>query len=90
MKAPFSGLALLKQESTKDIYRAGDNLLIVATDRVLSRDASGSRLILGVGQITKQLSTYWFQKLAKHFPNHFISADVEDFPAPCDSMGSLP
>jgi phosphoribosylaminoimidazole-succinocarboxamide synthase len=56
---------------------------VVATDR-----AAGSRVIIegtipGKGQAVTQMSAHWFQRLREVFPNHFISADVNDFPVPC-------
>ncbi len=77
------GLTLLKSGRSKDIYDMGDNLLLVTSDRLSPHGTSGSRLVPGIGQLTNQLSAYWFQKLANHFPNHFISADVRDFPGSC-------
>jgi phosphoribosylaminoimidazole-succinocarboxamide synthase len=39
--------------------------------------------IPGKGQAVTQMSAHWFQRLREVFPNHFISADVNDFPVPC-------
>lgn len=84
-KTEFPGLTLFKRGQDKDLYDFGETLLVVATDRV-----AGSRVIIegtipGKGQAVNRMSAYWFQRLADVFPNHFISADVNDFPAPCQA-----
>jgi phosphoribosylaminoimidazole-succinocarboxamide synthase len=84
-KTEFPGLTLFKRGQDKDIYVFGETLLVVATDRV-----AGSRVIIegtipGKGQAINQMSVYWFQRLGDVFPNHFISADVNDFPAACQA-----
>lgn len=84
-KTEFPGLALFERGQDKDLYDFGETLLVVATDRV-----AGSRVIIegtipGKGQAVSQMSAYWFQRLGDVFPNHFISAKVSDFPAPCQA-----
>jgi len=84
-KTEFPGLTLFKRGQDKDLYDFGETLLVVATDRV-----AGSRVIIegttpGKGQAINRMSAYWFQRLAEVFPNHFISADVDDYPAPCQA-----
>jgi phosphoribosylaminoimidazole-succinocarboxamide synthase len=84
-KTEFPGLTLFKRGQDKDLYDFGETLLVVATDRV-----AGSRVVIegtipGKGQAVNQMSAYWFQRMADVFPNHYISADVNDFPAPCQA-----
>lgn len=84
-KTEIPGLTLYKRGQDKDLYDFGETLLVVATDRM-----AGSRVIIegtisGKGQVVNQMSAYWFQRLREVFPNHFISANVNDFPAPCEA-----
>jgi phosphoribosylaminoimidazole-succinocarboxamide synthase len=84
-KTKLPDLALFKRGQDKDLYDFGETLLVVATDRV-----AGSRVIIegtipGKGQVVNQMSAFWFQRLREVFPNHFLSADVNDFPAACQS-----
>lgn len=77
------GLSLLKRGRNKDLYDLGETLLVVHTDRGGNGSMPLEAVIPGRGQLGNQLSAYWFQRLREVFPNHFLSADVEDFPAPC-------
>jgi phosphoribosylaminoimidazole-succinocarboxamide synthase len=66
----------------RDIYQAGDDLLIVATDRISAFDVVLPTLIPGKGQVLSGLSLYWFDRLSDIVPNHLLAADVDAFPPP--------
>jgi len=59
----------------RDIYELGDQLLIVATDRLSAFDVVLPTPIPDKGPVLTQLSLFWFEKLARVVPNHVISAD---------------
>jgi phosphoribosylaminoimidazole-succinocarboxamide synthase len=82
-KTEFPGLTLFKRGRDKDLYDFGETLLVVATDRVADSRVIKAGTVAGKGQAVNQMSAYWFQRLGEVFPNHFISAEVNDFPAPC-------
>jgi phosphoribosylaminoimidazole-succinocarboxamide synthase len=58
----------------------GDNLLLVATDRISAFDHVLGTGIPGKGKILTQISLFWFDLLSDIVPNHLISASVDDFP----------
>jgi phosphoribosylaminoimidazole-succinocarboxamide synthase len=64
----------------RDVYEAGENLLIVATDRISAYDSVLSPAIDGKGQVLTSLSVWWFKTLEGLVPNHLITADVEAMP----------
>ncbi len=64
----------------RDIYEFGDNLLIVATDRISCFDVVMPNGIPGKGKILTQISEFWFEKTEHIVPNHLISTDTSDFP----------
>ncbi|MEX0833533.1 MAG: phosphoribosylaminoimidazolesuccinocarboxamide synthase [Actinomycetota bacterium] len=66
----------------RDIYEAGDDLLLVATDRVSVFDVVLPTDIPGKGQVLTGLSLFWFDKAKDLVANHVISANVDEFPAP--------
>ena len=76
----FPGIALLKRGKDKDVYDLGDMLFMVATDRLSAGGKNLGKGIKGKGRIINQLSTHWFRKLRKVFPNHLVSADSSCFP----------
>ena len=71
----FAGLKLRARGKVRDIYELGDQLLIVATDRLSAFDVVLPTPIPDKGPILTQLSLFWFEKLASVVPNHVISAD---------------
>lgn len=77
---------LLASGKVRDVYRVGDcgndQLLIVATDRISAFDCVLPQGIPGKGRVLTQMSLFWFDFLKEVVPNHLISADVDDFPAP--------
>jgi phosphoribosylaminoimidazole-succinocarboxamide synthase len=70
-----------RRGKVRDIYDLGDNLLIVATDRISAFDWINPVGIPGKGKILTQLSLFWFDQMGDLVPNHVISADLADFPA---------
>lgn len=82
-KTEFPGIPLFKRGQDKDLYDFVEMLLVVSTDRMAGSHVIIKGTIPGKGQMVNQLSTYWFQRLQDVFPNHFVSADVNDFPAVC-------
>jgi phosphoribosylaminoimidazole-succinocarboxamide synthase len=70
----FSGLKLRGRGKVRDIYEAGENLLIVATDRLSAFDVVIPTPIPDKGKVLTQLSLFWFEKLHGIIPNHIITA----------------
>jgi phosphoribosylaminoimidazole-succinocarboxamide synthase len=76
----FAGLRLRARGKVRDIYEVGDQLLIVATDRLSAFDVVLPTPIPDKGRVLTQLSLFWFDKLASIVPNHVISASNFDGP----------
>jgi len=74
LKTDFPGLKLRARGKVRDIYELGDQLLIVATDRLSAFDVVLPTPIPDKGRVLTQLSLFWFEKLASLVPNHVISA----------------
>lgn len=79
----LSGLKLFNRGKVRDIYDLGDQLLLVASDRISAFDVILPTLIPNKGKILTQLSLYWFGIMKDIVPHHLVSADVDDFPAEC-------
>lgn len=65
----------------RDIYDTGDNLLMVATDRISAFDYILPDEIPFKGEILNRISEFWFKKYADIVPNHLVSIDTADFSA---------
>ena len=83
MTTSLSGLGPRHQGKVRDIYDLGDQLLLVASDRISAFDVVMNEPIPGKGRILTRLSAFWFRHLADLTPNHVISLNVEDFPPAC-------
>ena len=70
----FSTLKLRGRGKVRDIYEVGDQLLIVATDRLSAFDVILPTPIPDKGRVLTQLSLFWFGKLADIVQHHVISA----------------
>ncbi len=76
----FPGIVPAARGKVRDIYDLGENLLIVATDRLSAFDVVMPTPIPDKGRVLTQLSLFWFELLHDVTPNHVVSA--ADFPAP--------
>jgi phosphoribosylaminoimidazole-succinocarboxamide synthase len=79
----FTGLSPAARGKVRDIYDAGDKLLIVATDRLSAFDVILPTPIPDKGRVLTRLSLFWFDLLRDVIPNHVLSAT--EFPAPFDA-----
>ncbi len=79
----FAGISPAARGKVRDIYDAGDKLLIVATDRLSAFDVILPTPIPDKGRVLTQLSLFWFKLLRDVIPNHVLSAT--EFPAPFDA-----
>ena len=57
----------------RDTYDLGDQLLIVATDRISSFDIVLGGGVPRKGEVLSRLSAWWFERLNGVIPNHFIA-----------------
>ena len=76
----FPGLTLLSRGKVRDLYEVGNDLLLVATDRLSAFDVVLPTPIPDKGRVLTQLSLFWFETLGDIVPHHVLSAT--DFPAP--------
>src|SRR5215469_17270562 len=67
-------MELVHSGKIRDVYADGDDILLVASDRVSVFDVVLPTLIPGKGKILTQLSLWWFEQLSDLVPNHVISA----------------
>src|SRR5437899_17957 len=70
------------QGKVRDIYKAGDDLLLVATDRISAFDVVLPTPIPDKGRVLTGLSLYWFERTKGVVANHLLSADAASFPEP--------
>jgi len=67
-------LPLFYRGKVRDTYDLGNQLLIVATDRISAFDVVLSSGIPKKGRVLNQLSNFWFRHTTEIVPNHFLEA----------------
>jgi len=72
------GATHLYSGKVRDLYQLGDDLLMVASDRVSVYDRVFPTTIPDKGRILTALSLFWFDQIADVVENHVISTDVPD------------
>ncbi len=80
LKTEFPNLKLIKRGKVRDIYDAGENFLIVSTDRLSAFDVIMSQGIPNKGKVLTKISEFWFNFTKDIVPNHLISTKLQDFP----------
>jgi phosphoribosylaminoimidazole-succinocarboxamide synthase len=66
----------------RDIYDLGQELLIVATDRLSAFDVVMTSGIPYKGIVLTKISRFWFDILAETVENHLVTDYLPDFPEP--------
>lgn len=67
---------LLRSGKVRDIYDAGENLLLVASDRLSAFDVVLPTQIPDKGKLLTQIAAWWFERTGHLCPNHLVSTDV--------------
>ena len=70
----------IKEGKVREIYDNGDNLIMVATDRISCFDVILKNTVTKKGTVLTQMSKFWFNLTEDIVPNHMISTDVKDMP----------
>ncbi|OGV71210.1 MAG: phosphoribosylaminoimidazolesuccinocarboxamide synthase [Lentisphaerae bacterium RIFOXYB12_FULL_65_16] len=81
IESSIPGLPPPRRGKVRDIYDTGEHLLLVASDRISAFDVVMPSGIPDKGKVLTALSMFWFDFM-KWLPNHTVTADVNQFPAP--------
>jgi len=76
MATTLSDLRLHGSGKVREIYEDGDELIMVASDRISVYDVVLPTEIPDKGKVLTQMSLFWFELTSEIVPNHFISEDV--------------
>lgn len=79
-KTDIQDLELVSRGKVRDIYDLGENLLIVATDRISAFDYVLSPPIPNKGKVLTYLSAFWFDYLSPFKENHLVTVDIDEMP----------
>ena len=81
LETSLDGIERFSRGKVRDVYRLGDQLLIVATDRLSAFDVVLPTGIPDKGRVLTQMSIFWFELLRDVTETHFLTADVDTYPA---------
>jgi phosphoribosylaminoimidazole-succinocarboxamide synthase len=82
LRTDYPELDLHASGKVRDVYNLdGNHLLFVATDRISAFDYVLATGIPHKGRVLTQMSLFWFDFLKDIVPNHFVTADVDQYPA---------
>jgi phosphoribosylaminoimidazole-succinocarboxamide synthase len=76
LTASLADLRLAASGKVREIYEDGDELIMVASDRISVYDVILPTEIPDKGKVLTQMSLFWFELTGDIVPNHFISKDV--------------
>ncbi len=88
-KTEINELPLLKQGKVRDVYDLGDQLLMVATDRISAFDVVMPDPVPDKGKILNRISLFWFDLMRSVVENHVIASEVADYPPPLQSYKEI-
>ena len=84
LESSLPSAKLLARGKVRDVYELGEDLVLVATDRISAFDVVMARGVPGKGRVLTELSHFWFGSLADVCANHDLGIDVDtwdDLPA---------
>ncbi len=79
LECQLPGIKKLRSGKVREVFDLGENLLIVATDRISAFDCILPTGIPRKGEVLTQMTLFWYGVL-DFVPNHFITARFEAYP----------
>ena len=70
----------VKEGKVREIYDVGENMILVATDRISCFDVILNNIVTKKGTVLTQMSKFWFDFTKDIVKNHMISVDTKDMP----------
>jgi phosphoribosylaminoimidazole-succinocarboxamide synthase len=85
----LSSLPVAGRGKVRDVYDLEDRLLIVSTDRISAFDVILPDPIPDKGRVLNGLSQFWMDRTREVVPNHFITADPNEYPESCRPFADM-
>jgi phosphoribosylaminoimidazole-succinocarboxamide synthase len=76
----FIDFPLFIKGKVRNVYDLGENLLVVATDRISAFDVVFPSLIPNKGKVLNSISEFWFNFTKDIIGNHMVTTDVNMYP----------
>jgi phosphoribosylaminoimidazole-succinocarboxamide synthase len=83
-------LPKLHSGKVRDVYDAGDGLLLMVTsDRISAFDVVMAEPIEDKGKVLTGVTVHWLEQVTDLVPGHLVSTDPADFPPGAEELGDL-
>jgi phosphoribosylaminoimidazole-succinocarboxamide synthase len=83
-------LPKLHSGKVRDVYDAGDGLLLMVTsDRISAFDVVMAEPIDDKGKVLTGVTVHWLEQVTDLVPGHLVSTDPADFPPGAEELGDL-
>ncbi len=76
MPTAIEDLKLHATGKVREMYELGNDLLMIASDRISAYDVVMPNPIPDKGRVLTQMSVFWFEATGDIVPNHYLSQDV--------------
>lgn len=73
-------LPIFKKGKVREVYDLGNQLLMVASDRISAFDWVLPSIVPDKGKVLNLISTFWFKKMKNVMANHLITIDASKYP----------
>lgn len=80
LRTDIKEYSLFSRGKVRDVYDLGDQLLIVASDRISAFDVVLPNGIPGKGRVLTQMSLFWFDFLKDIVETHLVTANIDEYP----------
>jgi phosphoribosylaminoimidazole-succinocarboxamide synthase len=82
-------LPLVRRGKVREVYAVdGEHLLLVASDRVSAFDIVMREPIPAKGAVLTQLSAFWFERLTRVVPSHYVTAGTDEILERIPALGA--
>ncbi len=78
MTDALTDLKLHSSGKVREIYHSGEELIMVASDRISAYDVILPDPIPDKGKVLTQMSIFWFETTGEIVPNHFLDEEVPE------------
>ncbi|MET0127071.1 MAG: phosphoribosylaminoimidazolesuccinocarboxamide synthase [Solirubrobacterales bacterium] len=78
MTSSLADLELVATGKVREMYADGDEIVMVASDRISAYDVVLPTAIPDKGKVLSQMSVFWFETTGHIVPNHYLSQDVPE------------
>lgn len=84
----IKGLKKFISGKVRDVYDLGDELLVIATDRISAFDIIMPNGIPDKGRVLTQLSLFWFDLTKNIVENHLVTATTDEIMKKLEALGA--